>query len=252
MEDLSSLKVVELKEKLKEKGLPIAGSKQELLKRLKASLELEEPADDLQETEEVIEHVVLQEEEEEDVEEEEEPDNDMTLSDDKLDVSSTVPHVGDSTESIENNKPKKITLSGLSDEERLKNRTEKFGVLSIDAKKQLRAERFGLSEKAANNTSTKISAAPAVSTGADLDKLKVRAERFGVVSPVLSKVADVDKLKQRAERFGGSVAPVLSKTEEQEKILKRQQRFGVISSTAATGDLEAKKMKRAERFGLQT
>ena len=235
---------------MKEKGLPVAGSKQELLKRLKASLELEETADDLQETEEVIEQVVLQEEEEE--EEEEEPDNDMTLSDDKLDVSSTVLDVGNSTESIENNKPKKITLSGLSEEERLKSRSEKFGVISTDAKKQLRAERFGLSEKATNNTSTKISAAPAVSTGADLDKLKARAERFGVVSPVLSKVADVDKLKQRAERFGGSVAPVLSKTEEQEKILKRKQRFGAISSTAVTGDLEAKKLKRAERFGLQT
>jgi hypothetical protein len=37
--------------------------------------------------------VVLQEEEEEE-EEEEEPDNDMTLSDDKLDVSSTVLDVG--------------------------------------------------------------------------------------------------------------------------------------------------------------
>jgi hypothetical protein len=74
----------------------------------------------------------------------------------------------------------------------MKARAERFGGASSEtAKKQLRAERFGVTTTGSTGS---IISAPA----ADLDKLKQRAERFGtVVSNKLSKVCIAIEKKKR-------------------------------------------------------
>lgn len=69
----------------------------------------------------------------------------------------------------------------------------------------------------------------------------------------VSLQVNMDKLKERAQRFGLNVSSLSKKSEEDEKLKKRKERFGIVTSSAgagATEDTEAKKRKRAERFGI--
>ncbi|XP_030589285.1 SAP domain-containing ribonucleoprotein isoform X2 [Archocentrus centrarchus] len=112
----------------------------------------------------------------------------------------------------------------LSASERLQKRAERFNLpASSESKKAIRAARFGL---------------PATSSPSP-----------GVVAD--SKAVNVDQLKKRAERFGVNVSSISQKIEEDEKLMKRKERFGILTSAGSVGgeDVEAKKMKRAERFG---
>ncbi|XP_029995615.1 SAP domain-containing ribonucleoprotein [Sphaeramia orbicularis] len=110
--------------------------------------------------------------------------------------------------------------------ERLQKRAERFNLpASAESKKAVRAARFGMPADASSPSP-------------------------GVV--VNSKAAvNVEQLKKRAERFGVSVSSISQKLEEDEKLKKRKERFGILTSSASGGgdDIEAKKMKRAERFG---
>uniref|UniRef100_A0A3B5LRU1 Uncharacterized protein n=1 Tax=Xiphophorus couchianus TaxID=32473 RepID=A0A3B5LRU1_9TELE len=89
-------------------------------------------------------------------------------------------------------------------------------------------------------------------------KKAIRAARLTSDSPCSSFLSflsqdkvSVDVLKKRAERFGMNVSSVSQKIVEDEKLKKRKERFGILTSAplAAGDDVEAKKMKRAERFG---
>ncbi|KAM3872137.1 SAP domain-containing ribonucleoprotein [Diretmus argenteus] len=93
------------------------------------------------------------------------------------------------------------------------------------------------------------------------DRLLKRAERFNLPATAESKKAiraarfgtevNMDQLKKRAERFGMNVSSISQKVEEDEKLKKRKERFGIALGAATVGsaDVEAKKVKRAERFG---
>ncbi|XP_076023275.1 SAP domain-containing ribonucleoprotein [Genypterus blacodes] len=110
--------------------------------------------------------------------------------------------------------------------ERLQKRAERFNLpATTDSKKALRAARFG-------------SAAEASSPAPDA----VANNK----APV-----NVDQLKKRAERFGMNVSSVSQKIEDDEKLKKRKERFGGLAGATVVGgeEAEAKKMKRAERFG---
>ncbi|KAG7278488.1 hypothetical protein CRUP_038783 [Coryphaenoides rupestris] len=110
------------------------------------------------------------------------------------------------------------------DTARLQKRAERFNIpATAESKKAVRAARFGL-------PATTTSPAP------------------GVVASGKAAVS-VDLLKKRAERFGMNVSSITQKVEEDEKLKKRKERFGILTSAAGAGDAEAKKMKRAERFG---
>ncbi|KAI4462869.1 sap domain-containing ribonucleoprotein [Holotrichia oblita] len=102
----------------------------------------------------------------------------------------------DSTDSIEKDKvdeKKVVKLSELSAKDRLEMRAKKFGVpLTIDARRAVRAERFGTS----SNKSL-------LNNSASADVLKQRAERFGInVSSVITNLDNDERIKRRQERFG--------------------------------------------------
>ncbi|XP_038550350.1 SAP domain-containing ribonucleoprotein [Micropterus salmoides] len=107
--------------------------------------------------------------------------------------------------------------------ERLQKRAERFNLpASAESKKAIRAARFGSTDASSPSP--------------------------GLVANSKAPV-NVDQLKKRAERFGMNVSSVSQKIEEDEKLKKRKERFGVSTGAAGAADIEAKKMKRAERFG---
>ncbi|KAK2514509.1 hypothetical protein Q9966_015747 [Columba livia] len=74
-----------------------------------------------------------------------------------------------------------------------------------------------------------------------------------ITSEISQMEVNMDKLKERAQRFGLNVSSLSKKSEEDEKLKKRKERFGIVTSSAgaaAAEDTEAKKRKRAERFGI--
>ena len=111
----------------------------------------------------------------------------------------------------------KIT-SGIPQTERMQKRAERFNVpVSLESKKAARAARFG------------ISSVPTKGLSSD-------------TKPMVK----LDKLKERAQRFGLNVSSISRKSEDDEKLKKRKERFGIVTSSAGTGtteDTEAKKRK---------
>ncbi|KAM6330686.1 LOW QUALITY PROTEIN: SAP domain-containing ribonucleoprotein [Alca torda] len=194
----------ELKQECLARGrVEVKGNKQDLINRLQAYLE--EHAE-----EEANEEDVLGEE----IEEEEQKPVEPPVSEEPPVKSPDV---------ITEKKVVKIT-SEISQMERMQ-KSERFNVpVSLESKKAARAARFGLA-----TVSTKGLSADSKPT------------------------VNMDKLKERAQRFGLNVSSLSKKSEEDEKLKKRKERFGIVTSSAgagATEDTEAKKRKRAERFGI--
>ncbi|XP_029398147.1 SAP domain-containing ribonucleoprotein isoform X4 [Mus pahari] len=103
----------------------------------------------------------------------------------------------------------KIT-SGIPQTERMQKRAERFNVpVSLESKKAARAARFG------------ISSAPTKGLSSDTKPM-----------------VNLDKLKERAQRFGLNVSSISRKSEDDEKLKKRKERFGIVTSSAGTGTTE--------------
>ncbi|XP_030767970.1 SAP domain-containing ribonucleoprotein [Sitophilus oryzae] len=259
--DISKLKVPDLKKELKNRGLSTTGNKNDLVERLQAAIRsptnpelIDEIEEDLLNEEDDDEHLDERDSiiNELDNNLDDSPkaqkrkldgtdkshidgppkkvilkrNNSDTLTSKAVTANEKNNEVQEDTtpngQQIEDKKV--IKFSELSAKERLEMRAKKFGVtaLSDDAKKIVRAERFG-----ANPTDFSASS---IKSG--------------------NKEADVDVLKQRAARFGVSVSSVMSDLEKQEKMEKRKQRFGVITATSnnTIKDSEAAKIARLERF----
>ncbi|NXM02735.1 SARNP protein, partial [Tyrannus savana] len=203
--------LAELKQECLARGLEAKGNKQDLINRLQAYLE--EHAE-----EEANEEDVLGEE----IEEEEPKPAEPPVKVEEAPVKS--PDV------VTEKKVVKIT-SEISQMERMQKRAERFNVpVSLESKKAARAARFGL--------------ATAPTKGEEKQNQPLRGKK---------RLINMDKLKERAQRFGLNVSSLSKKSEEDEKLKKRKERFGIVTSSAgagATEDTEAKKRKRAERFGI--
>ncbi|XP_062367027.1 SAP domain-containing ribonucleoprotein isoform X2 [Cinclus cinclus] len=200
--ELHKLKLAELKQECLARGLEAKGNKQDLIHRLQAYLE--EHAE-----EEPNEEDVLGEE----IEEEEPKAPEPPPKVEEAPVKS--PDV------IQEKKVVKIS-SEISQMERLQKRAERFSVPgSLESKKAARAARFGL--------------ATIPTKGLSADS-----------KPTIN----LEKLKERAQRFGLNVSSLSRKSEEDEKLKKRKERFGIVTGAGAAEDSEAKKRKRAERFGI--
>ncbi|XP_032222310.1 uncharacterized protein C31H12.03c isoform X1 [Nematostella vectensis] len=241
--NVKKLKVAELKKELQQHGLTVKGNKSDLQARLTEFLQGQGVAlhegedvegDDDLDNDDHDEDDVLADDSVDDLVAEE------SLSEEKKESSSLSADEVKSgkTEKIENPLPAngkekkssitaaKLTVnSAASENERKLQRMKRFGgPVSENDRKLARAERFGINLKETGkqdvNTTSTTQATPI-----DVNKLKKRAERFGVVSPAVSNIV------------------------EKEKLLKRKERFGVTTVAAATADpLEIKKKKRAERF----
>ncbi|XP_034959806.1 SAP domain-containing ribonucleoprotein isoform X1 [Zootoca vivipara] len=203
--ELHKLKLAELKQECLARGLEAKGNKQDLINRLQTYLEQHAE-------EEANEEDVLGEE----TEEEEQKPTDAPIKEEVA--------IEKSTEVGAEKKVVKIAPE-IPQTERMQKRAERFNVsVSLESKKAARAARFGM---------------PAASTK-------------GLVTESKTTV-NIDKLKERAQRFGMNVSTASKKTEDDEKLKKRKERFGIVTSSAGaatTEDAEAKKRKRAERFGI--
>jgi len=263
------MKIADLKKELKAKGLPVSGKKEELVERLQnhneSGADLLDEEDDLL-TDESIKKAEAELKAQEvkaprkkiaikrDVaipavtEEEEKPDEPVVVEKENEIVAVeeavikhskvTGPESDDTKENATEDKNGEKLLgspTGMTAEERIKARAERFGGFqSDDAKKNARAARFGDQLNGGVKGGGKIGGAPA----ADLDTLKKRAERFGVSSSSVMKKAELsDAIKKRQERFG-----VVSGEPKPKKIALN---IGVNSVV-----MDEKMQKRKERFGI--
>lgn len=237
MDDISKMKVAELKQALKDRSLPTSGSKAELVKRLAEAMGDTVEVDQVGSSDEPV----LEDKIDEDEllnEDSTKPPTITTITSPSEDATSTVPSTDDKDSSLSedpkadesSNIAKPDEVAKLTTAERLKKRAEKFGIVSQEVKKAQRAERFGL--PVSGSTTSSVSK---IGDGGEID---------------------MDKLKKRAERFGTVISNTLSKVDEDERKRKRAERFGASNTTSvnsiSSDDVEAKKKKRAERFGIST
>ncbi|XP_034058518.1 SAP domain-containing ribonucleoprotein isoform X7 [Gymnodraco acuticeps] len=228
--ELQKLKLAELRQECEARGLDTKGNKGELIARLQAYLEEHGETTDF----------TLRHEEDVDVDDVLAEDTEEFTKVDGVDGADDLKSEKEPTEeeTAEDKKVVKI-VPPSSTGERLQKRAERFNLpATAESKKAIRAARFG---------ETTEKSAPAPTAGG------VAAAK----APV-----NVDQLKKRAERFGMNVSSVSQKIEEDEKLKKRKERFGVTAASTgavaavataaspASPEVEAKKMKRAERFGI--
>jgi len=236
MSDFASMKVADLKNELKAKGLPVTGNKQELVERLQQAESASLLDDDLDQDEQISDEAA-EEELKKQTTDGASPTKKLKTSDDKENKIADTVSPAKTTVDATDTEEKEDSKNGMSQEEAILKRKERFGGFQSDeAKKTARAQRFGgiVSDTESGKKSTKIGEAPPV---------------------------DIDILKKRAERFGATVSPHVKEAEVSEAIKKRQERFGVVpknenapavKTNVGTNSviLNEQMQKRKERFNL--
>lgn len=273
LQDISKLKVADLKKELKGRGLSAVGNKTELVERLQLSLQGEnslitEPDSAAGDSEEIMdEDDVLADEEEEEVLVDISPSPEPKLASASGNGSSMAikPTVGSSKKIVLNRNVVASTGSSEKENQQQHQTTQAIADTGLhqqhqpqsEGKKVIKLSAFSMKQRL-EMRAQKFGVEPSVDA-----KKEARAARFGISAPINTGntgAASSDVLRKRAERFGLTLSPVsgrnLSKAEINEKLEKRKQRFGVIDSTKAkkssisNSTLEAKKQLRAERFKL--
>ncbi|RMB92425.1 hypothetical protein DUI87_31142 [Hirundo rustica rustica] len=201
--ELHKLKLVELKQECLARGLEAKGNKQDLIHRLQAYLE--EHAEEEPNEEDVLGEEIEEEEPkapEPPVKVEEAPVKSPDVIQEKkvVKISSEISQMEVKNSLIP-------IFQGL---QRMQKRAERFNVpVSLESKKAARAARFGL--------------ATIPTKGLSADS-----------KPTIN----LEKLKERAQRFGLNVSSLSKKSEEDEKLKKRKERFGIVTGAGAAEDSE--------------
>jgi len=247
--DLNKMKMADLKRELQIRDLKVSGNKQDLIQRLQQYLEEHEGAEVEDGDDDALGLIEADNEEKTTTEK---PDDKSDKND--LDVDESLTKELDDTveessedktaeteaavEETKNETATETTDNNATGDDKAEVKTDKPKIVEMteEQKKEERAKKYGIK----------------VTELSEDSKLELRKKRFGGQfgkSSITDHKVEVDteKLKKRAERFGTVVSPVLTNSEQEEKIRKRKERFGGVSSS----ETDAKKQKRAERFGLK-
>lgn len=246
-------KMAELKKLLKERGLSTTGNKSNLLERLSnaGDTSLESSDKELLEDDSVLDDTTdLIAAEDTDTEPtvvtEFEPSISVTLSNPVKTVSAKP--TSTSTQ------PVKIqSMTQPPSSTGMAARLKRFGVVSEQARKAARVERFQSSDSSSSTVVNIKQKSSSSSTGGDV--LKKRAERFSTPVSATSATfvsqpgSDVDIMKKRAERFGEVTSSKLGKADEHDRVMKRKARFGTLTALPDSAASAEQKKRRLERFG---
>jgi len=229
--DLHSMKVTELKQELKSRGLPVSGAKAELIERLENYMQEHEGVEvvEEEETEDSVEKV--------DEKAEEPVSNDISVnaneSQNNAEAAGSPEPQNDISLAEEDDKDAEkvsVNIQNVSEKDRKLARANRFAGGNISGnttdelkKKQTRAERFGMPAAAASSNTSKSD---------NKEALKRRAERFGTGSSSSSSPLDssdqAKKLKSRADRFGtGAIGGGLGTAGSDDKKAARAARFAM-------------------------
>uniref|UniRef100_A0A0N5BMD6 SAP domain-containing protein n=1 Tax=Strongyloides papillosus TaxID=174720 RepID=A0A0N5BMD6_STREA len=260
-DELEKLTVTQIREKLKANNLPVTGTKAVLIKRLlehneesllKDDEDIHSVKDMADLDEELLNDDTVKEvkngSKKEDGNGKENPKE--SVAEDKKEINKEEDNKNDgSAKQQQQTLVKKITnvegVVELDEERKIKlKRAERFNlpaenVLTDEEKKKLREERFKGAASTTSEESTQSSTVDEMEA-----KRKERAKRFGIPEVTPEKNSPTSSLigkKRKPIKFGGEVEV------DADKLAARAKRFGI---TSTVGDVEEKKKKRLERFGL--
>lgn len=243
------MKMAELKKLLKERGLSTTGNKSNLLERLSntGDTSFESSDKDILEDDSVLDDTTDIAAEDADSADVTEPAMSVTL-DVPVKIVQATPTSSTPTQPV-----KMQTVTQQPASEGMSGRLKRFGVVSEQAKKAARLERF----QSAGSSSATVGTVNGTSSSlaSDADVRKKRAERFGTSASAASSTvvshpgSDVDLLKKRAERFGAVTSSKLGKVDEEDRVLKRKARFDTVAAPSDSVSVDDQKKRRLKRFG---
>jgi len=185
IDDVSKMKIADLKKELKALGLSVDGKKNELVERLEEALSAQ---DEVEETEEGSPQKG-----------EKRKSVGFTGNDDVVEPEEQEPKKYESiTAPAAETETKVKTAQELADEARIAARVARWGLVEPPAKKQKESasETKENKKEKVNKRGPKIKMAP---EDIDIEKLKSRAARFGDACP--KDLSELEKKLERAERF---------------------------------------------------
>lgn len=269
MNDISKMKVVDLRKELKSRGLSYAGDKAELVARLQGAISQDEHGDINLDSDDIDSDEVLEDEDDK-------SQNDI-LDDTAVDTINEELALEESSpekQSVDP-KPNRILKRKMTSEtpkpaenkeagakKIILNRTS-ISVSNNTTNTSKPAEEEKKDTESADNTTSDRTVTGKIKITADTDpkkRLEMRAKRFGLpvkmtdeqrkearkqrfnqnsvsindssisVSNTGSLTDNLDKLKKRAERFGQSVSAIMTDIENKEKLEKRKAKFGTVKT----------------------
>ncbi|XP_041983038.1 SAP domain-containing ribonucleoprotein [Aricia agestis] len=259
LNDVSKMKVVDLRKELKSRGLSYAGDKAELIARLQGAMAQDEHADINLDSDEIDSDGVLEDEDDK-------SQNDI-LDDSAVDTINEELALADASPPKPAAEPKpprtlkrKIAIdNGKTDKKEegskkiVLNRTTSITTITAPKVTEEEDEKEPAAEpEPVNNTSNKIKITCEMDAKT---RLEMRAKRFGL--PV--KMSDAERKEARKQRFNQNSVSAPNSTPESgatlteniEKLRKRAERFGQnVSSIMTVIENKEKLEKRKEKFNI--